>query len=56
MCGKNYKRFCYFNSLTFDVAIRAIPRIPKIILKDKGKIPKNIKAAPVNAKIIPTIN
>ena len=34
----------------------AIPTIPIVILADKGKIPRNIKIAPVKAKIIPAIN
>ena len=46
----------YFSNLNFDVAIKASPTIRIVILADDGRIPKNIKVTPVNAKIIPTIN
>ncbi len=50
------RRFFYFNNLNFDVAIKPIPTIPIVILAELGKTPKNIKAALVKAKIIPTAN
>jgi len=46
----------YFSNLIFDVAIKAIPIMPIIILVAKGRIPKNIKTALVKAKTIPIIN
>ena len=46
----------YFSNLNFDVAIKASPTTPTVILAGIGRIPKNIKTAPVNAKKIPTIN
>jgi hypothetical protein len=48
--------FFYFSNLNFDVAIKASPIMPIVILADNGRIPKNIKIAPVKAKIIPAIN
>ena len=48
--------FFYFSNLKFDVAIKARPTIPIIILADNGRIPKNIKTAPVKAKKSPTTN
>jgi hypothetical protein len=48
--------FFYLSNLNCDVAIKASPTIKKVILADIGRIPKNIKLALVNAKMIPTIN
>lgn len=38
------------------MTIKAKPTIPMVILRAKGQIPKNIKAAPVKANKIPNIN
>ncbi len=46
----------YFINLIFDVAIKAIPIMPIVILAGKGRTPKNIKTALVKAKAIPIIN
>gem|GEM_PF-2329574 len=54
--GERWLDLFYFSNLNFDVAIKPSPIMPIVILVGNGRIPKNIKTAPVKARIIPVVN